>query len=153
MVKTLNERSLKVDNKSLGRYVDQRKHYSQMNDTEINGLFKRIKSVDEKKWKLSYHALDRFKGKKIQADLNDCLSAIHNSTIIEYKIDFNKRYQKFDERIVLRANALVNGCYNLNAVYSLTTNTIVTVWLNHVKDRHDTLKWEIYSADMKVFGI
>lgn len=132
-------------------YVGKRKHWSQMNTDEVQSIWKRLKSVQNEEWEMIDHALDRLHEKNIRATMQDIVSTIHNASIVEYKIDFSRG--KCDERVVLRAKAIVNRNYNLNAVYSLTNKRIVTVWINHIKDKHTTLDWNIYDKNMKVFGI
>lgn len=132
-------------------YSGKRKHGSQLTENEIKGIFKRLKSVNGSDWEMIDHALDRLHQKKIRATKEDIVSTIHNADIIEYKIDYSRG--GYDERVVLRAKAIVNRSYNLNAVYSLTNKRIITVWINHIKDKHATLDWSIYDKNMKVFGI
>lgn len=132
-------------------YVGKRKHWSQMTTDEVVGIFNRLKSVQNDEWEMIDHALDRLHEKKIQATKEDIVSTIYNANVVEYKIDSSRG--KCDERVVLRAKAIVNRDYNLNAVYSLTNKRIITVWINHIKDRHATLDWNIYDKNMKVFGI
>ena len=147
---------LKVISKSdVEKFVGNRKHVSQMSDAEINGLFERLKSVEAngKQWNISKHALDRISEKGINATYEDVVSSIHNSTIVEYKIDQAKFGNTPDERVVIRAKSIVNRSYNLNVVYSLTNRKVITVWVNHIKDRHSTLDWSIYNKDMVVFGV
>lgn len=135
----------------MGEYNGQRKHISQMEKFEIDGLFKRLKNVN--RWGIIGHALDRLREKRINAKYEDIVSVINNSSIVEYKIDYNSVANRYEERVILRANAIVNGQYNMHVVYSLTREKIITVWLNHVNDFHATLDWNIYNADMKVFGV
>lgn len=135
----------------LARYAGKRKHATQLKEHEKTGIWKRLKGVQEWEWEMSPHALTRLKEKNIRASRQDVISAIHNAHIIEYKIDRNRRFKNYDERVVLRSKAVVQGGYNLNAVYSLTNKCIVSVWLNHVNDRHATLDWSIYDKNMKVF--
>lgn len=134
------------------RYVGKRKHGSQLSNLEENGLWKRLKNVEEWEWEIIEHALDRLKQKGIQANRQDIISTIHNATLIEYKIDRDDKRQP-DERVVLRSKAIVNRNYNLHAVYSLTNKRIISVWMNKIDDRHATLKWDLYDKNMKVFGI
>jgi hypothetical protein len=119
---------------------------------EENGLWKRLKKVEEWEWEIIDHALDRLKQKGIQANRQDILSTIHNATLIEYKIDRDDKRQP-DERVVLRSKVTVNRHYNLHAVYSLTNKRIISVWMNKIDDRHRTLNWDLYDKTMKVFGI
>lgn len=134
----------------LSQYIGKRKHGSQLQQEETDIISNRLKSFDN--WYMSGHALDRIIEKGIKATYDDVVSTIDNATIIEYKIDYNERSNRCDERVLLRANAVVNEVYNLNAVYSITRGVVVTVWINHINDKHDTLDWSIYDADMKVFG-
>lgn len=137
------------------KFVGNRKHVSQMTEKEINGLFNRLKSVEKsgKRWSVSGHTFDRISQKGINATYEDVVSAIHNATLIEYKIDQAKFSDGVDERVVLRSKEVVNKSYNLNVVYSLTNRKVITVWINHIKDKHATLNWDIYNKDMKVFGV
>ena len=132
--------------------IGKRKHISQMNKQEQAVIWKRLNSVQEFEWEMVGHALDRLKEKKIRATRQDIVSTIYNANIIEYRIVLNKRTGKPDERVILRSKSIVNGKFNLHAVYSLTNKKIVTVWINHIKDHHATLDWSLYSADMQVVG-
>lgn len=132
--------------------IGKRKHISQMTNAEQAVIWKRLNNVQEHEWRLLPHALDRLEEKNINANKQDIISTIYNSNIIEYRIVHIKKYNSIDERVILRSKAIVNGSFNLNVVFSLTHKCIVTVWNNHVKDKHDTLNWNIYSSDMKVVG-
>lgn len=139
----------------MAKYIGKRKHCSQMTQEEIKGLFLRLKSVEENglRWGMAGHALDRIHEKGINADYWDIVSSVWNSEMIEYKIDENKRTGKPEERVVIRSRAVANRSYNLNAVFSITQRRIVTVWLNHINDRHSTLDWSIYDEKMPVFNV
>lgn len=134
----------------LSNYIGKRKYCSQMTTEEMNIIWSKFKNVDT--WGISAHALDRLKEKGIKATYEDIVSMIENSEIVEYKIDYEKKINRCEERVVLVSNAVVNGCYRLKAVFNFGRQDIVTVWINHVNDFHDTLDWSIYDADMKVFG-
>lgn len=136
-------------------YIGKRKHSSHMTESEVSGIFKRLKSVEESglKWRMAGHTLDRLTQKGIEADYSDIVSTIHNASIIEYKVDANKFTGEPEERVVLRSKAVVNRRYNLHAVYSLTERRIITVWINHVKDKHATLDWNLYTKEMPVFNV
>lgn len=133
--------------------IGRRKHVSQMTAREQSVIWKRLKDVQEYEWELIPHALDRLEEKGIRASKQDVISTIYNSSIIEYRIVHNSKVENgIDERVILRSKSVVNDRYNLNVVFSLTTKRIITVWKNHVKDRHKTLDWSIYSSDMEVLG-
>ena len=135
-------------------YVGKRKHVSQMCDKDINSLFKRLKNVERngQTWRMTGHTLKRMDEKGIQVSFEDIVSMIHNADIVEYKIDDNRFSGKPDERVVLVSKFVVNRCYRLKVVYSLTDRRIITVWTNHVKDNHKTLDWSLYTQDMPVYN-
>lgn len=135
----------------MSKYVGKRKHSSQMSQKELDSLYSRLRSVE--KWELTRHALDRIEEKGINATYDDIASTVYHCDIIEYKIDYNVRINRCEERVVVRSRAVTNGEYNLNVVYNLHSNKVITVWLNHINDRHATLDWSLYDPDMKVFGV
>lgn len=151
MLRTENHSSLVEKQLEMSKYIGQRKHGSSIAKLEMDSLWERLREVD--KWDISPHALDRLTEKGINATYEDIVSTIHNAILIEYKIDYLKNINRCDERIVLRSNAIVNFNYNLHVVYSLVQKKVITVWMNHKKDLHKTLDWNLYSEDMKVFGI
>lgn len=133
----------------MSKYIGKRKHVSQMKESESYTIWKRLKGV--KKWEFSEHALDRLKEKGIKATYDDIISMIGNAELIEYKIDYNRSINRCDERVVLRSKSIINKRYNIHVVYNLSRESIVTVWMNHVRDRHHTLDWSIYDENLKVF--
>lgn len=134
----------------MSKYIGRRKHRSQLTQQEIDSISKRLEEVEN--WNFAGHALERLEEKGIEATREDIISTIYNSTIIEYKIDYNDRRNRCEERVVVRSNAIVNREYNLNVVYNITNQTVITVWNNHINDLHQTLDWSIYDENMKVFG-
>lgn len=160
-MKTLKDISLlekkakeyKLGNAHLAKYNGRRKHIKQMSKKESDGLYKRLKEIGSDEWKLTGHAMDRIKEKKIKATMKDIVSTLSYGNIVEYKIDYNPYHKTYEERVVFRGKARVNKCNNLNVVYNLTTKKINTVWLNDIDDSHHTLNWNLYSADLEVSGI
>jgi hypothetical protein len=136
--------------KDLGRFCGNRKHYSQMSDFETKKIDRKLKRFED--WEILKHAKDRLKEKNIGCKYDDIVSTIYNCDIIEYKIDYNKFKECYEERVVVRGRSLVNGSYNLNVVFNITTGSVVTVWVNHVKDNHKTLDFSIYNKRMRVFA-
>lgn len=134
----------------MSKYAGKRKHSSFLSKEEENIIWDRLKSI--KDWDFTRHALDRIEQKGIRATKEDIISVINNGSIVEYKIDYIERINRCEERVVLSSNAIVNDCYRLKVVYSLSRQTVVTVWINHVNDFHATLDWTQYTRDMKVFG-
>ena len=140
--------------KGLKRYAGKRKYVSQMSQHEINGLSDRLKRLSSNgDLQFTTHTFDRMNEKGIIATQKDIISMIRNSSIVEYKIDKDPVEDRYVERLVVSSKAVVNKHYRLKVVFNLTNRTVVTVWLNHVKDNHKTLDWTLYDKNMKVFGI
>ena len=135
--------------KEMSKYIGMRKHSLQLTNIEREAIDKKLKDISS--WTMTRHATDRLAEKGIKATYDDIVSTVHNHEIIEYKIDYNDRLNRCQERVVVRSKARTNKNYNLNIVFNITDKKIVTVWLNHIKDRHATLDWSIYNEDMKVF--
>lgn len=131
--------------------VEKRKHVSQMSVQEKDFIWKRLKGVKETDWKVVDHALERIGEKGIRVTIKDLVTTIYNAELIEYKtID---KWNGVQERVVLRSKSVVNRNFNIHVVYNLTEKCIVTVWMNRIKDRHKTLDWSIYDAELKVLGV
>lgn len=133
--------------------VNQRKHESQMSTKEKKNIKKRLKS--NLKWEVNNHTLKRISEKNIGASIPKVISQIKDCKIIEYKIDKVKLGDEsfYDERVLIRGNEIIirgKDKYQLNVVFSLTTRSLVTVWLNHVEDTHKTLDWDLYNGNMIV---
>lgn len=152
MFKTVSK--LVEEQMEMSKYIGKRKHRSQLQQEEIDRIFSKLKSVEEngERWRIRTHALDRMEQKGIKATYEDLVTTIHNAEIIEYKMDYSYDINRCDERVVLRANTIVNDYYNLNVVYSLSEKRIITVWINDINDSHSTLDWSLYDENMKVFG-
>lgn len=133
--------------------VNQRKHVDQMTTKEKKNIKKRLKS--NLKWSVNNHTRERISEKNIGVTIPKIISQLKDCKIIEYKI--NKLKLKgdyiYDERVLVRGNEVVirkNEKYQLNVVVSLTTKSLVTVWLNHVEDTHVTLNWDLYNGNMVI---
>lgn len=131
------------------KYAGRRKHGSQLSLYEKEILRNRLMSVDKNEWGISSHAMYRLKCKRIMASLEDIVSIIPSSDIIEYGITFDGE-NSYEERVVLRSKKIFNYTYNLSATFSLTNKRIITVWLNGIYDTHKSLKWNKYDPSLKV---
>lgn len=146
----LKKRSKFVDRQlEMSKYDGKRIHSSQIHHVKIDELWARLKDV--KSWTVCDHTTKRIRDKGIKVTYEDIVSTLLNSVIVEYKIDYDKRINRCEERIVVRSNAIVNRSYNLNVVFNLSRKEVVTVWINHVRDLHETLDWSIYTSDLKIF--
>ena len=128
-------------------YRGKKKHAKQMSKHEIDCIFKKLKSV--KKWEIHSHTFRRIKEKGIDVTYDDVVSTIYNSKLIEYHIAKLSNGEK-DYRVLLRGNKSVNGNNNVNFVYSLTRELIVSSWLNDISDKHSTLDWNDYDERLKI---
>lgn len=135
------------------RFAGQRKYQAQMSDFEKKGLLNRLEKVNPKLWRPTYHCIDRLQEKGIEVDRQFMIDMIKDSDVVEYRIVMNERTNRIDERVILSSKSVTKRNHRVKVVYSLTSKSIITAWTNHVKDTHETLDWNLYSEDMKVFGI
>ena len=143
-----NTNNIRTSNIATGLKVEKRKHYSQMNTSEIKSLYAKLLSVTTKNWRMSDHAEERLVQKRIDASRSRIVDVINHCEIIEYKTVDNGRYTC--ERVIVRDNTLINKNYNLNVVFDVTRGVVISVWLNHVKDRHSTLDMLIYDRELQI---
>ena len=143
-----NTNNIRTSNIATGLKVEKRKHYSQMNTSEIKSLYAKLLSVTTKNWRMSYHAEERLVQKRIDASRSRIVDVINHCEIIEYKTVDNGRYTC--ERVIVRDNTLINKNYNLNVVFDVTRGVVISVWLNHIKDRHSTLDMLIYDRELQI---
>ena len=143
-----NTNNIRTSNIATGLKVEKRKHYSQMNTSEIKSLYAKLLSVTTKNWRMSYHAEERLVQKRIDASRSRIVDVINHCEIIEYKTVDNGRYTY--ERVIVRDTTLINKNYNLNVVFDVTRGVVISVWLNHVKDRHSTLDMLIYDRELQI---
>lgn len=143
-----NTNNIRTSNIATGLKVEKRKHYSQMNTSEIKSLYAKLLSVTTKNWRMSYHAEERLVQKRIDASRSRIVDVINHCEIIEYKTVDNGRYTC--ERVIVRDTNLINKNYNLNVVFDVTRGVVISVWLNHIKDRHSTLDMLIYDRELQI---
>ena len=87
-----NTNNIRTSNIATGLKVEKRKHYSQMNTSEIKSLYAKLLSVTTKNWRMSYHAEERLVQKRIDASRSRIVDVINHCEIIEYKTVDNGRY-------------------------------------------------------------
>lgn len=143
-----NTNNIRTSTIATGVKVEKRKHYSQMNTSEIKSLYAKLLSVTTKNWRMSDHAEERIVQKRIDASRSRIVDVINHCEIIEYKTVDNGRYTC--ERIIVRDTTLTNKNYNLNVVFDVTRGVVISVWLNHIKDRHSTLDMLIYDRELQI---
>ena len=130
-----------------------RKNFKDMEIEELIYVKKKIKNIDTKKTSMTYHAL-----KKNLLSLKEIKEMIKNNNFDI--IDFNYHTDIKVERVLLRSKKtyliedMVGNnieCY-CKIVLELTTNTIVTLWMNNVCDEENkqrTLKTK-YNSNFNI---
>ena len=130
-----------------------RKNFKDMEIEELIYVKKKIKNIDTKKTSMTYHALE-----KNLLSLKEIKEMIKNNNFDI--IDFNYHTDTKVERVLLRSkfvypveniNGNIEKCY-CKIVLELTTNTIVTLWMNNVCDEENkqrTLKTK-YNSNFNI---
>ena len=130
-----------------------RKNFKDMEIEELVYVKKKIKNIDTKKTSMTYHALE-----KNLLSLKEIKEIIKNNNFDI--IDFNYHTDIKVERVLLRSKKTYQiedivgnniECY-CKIVLELTTNTIVTLWMNNVCDEENkqrTLKTK-YNSNFNI---
>ena len=130
-----------------------RKNFKDMEIEELIYIKKKIKNIDTKKTSMTYHALE-----KNLLSLKEIKEMIKNNNFDI--IDFNYHTDIKVERVLLRSKKtyLIEDrvgnnieCY-CKIVLELTTNTIVTLWMNNINDeerKQRTLKTK-YNSNFNI---
>ena len=130
-----------------------RKNFKDMEIEELIYIKKKIKNIDTKKTSMTYHALV-----KNLLSLKEIKEMIKNNNFDI--IDFNYHTDIKVERVLLRSkktylieDIIGNNieCY-CKIVLELTTNTIVTLWMNNIDDEENkqrTLKTK-YNSNFNI---
>lgn len=130
-----------------------RKNFKDMEIEELIYIKKKIKNIDTKKTSMTYHALE-----KNLLSLKEIKEIIKNNNFDI--IDFNYHTDIKAERVLLRSKKtyLIEDIIGNNVecyckiVLELTTNTIVTLWMNNVCDEENkqrTLKTK-YNSNFNI---
>ena len=130
------------------RKVEKRKFVSQMSAKEKLQLHSKLNDVPLNNWKLTDHCLDMLDERNIYAFRKDILEVLNHYELIEYKQVHS--YNDMRERIIVRDLNKTVGSYNLNVVFDITNESVISVWLNHFEDRHATLDLGNYDAGLKI---
>lgn len=130
-----------------------RKNFKDMEIEELIYIKKKIKNIDTQKTFMTYHALE-----KNLLSLKEIKEMINNNNFDI--IDFNYHTDIKIERVLLRSkktylmeDIIGNNieCY-CKIVLELTTNTIVTLWMNNINDeerKQRTLKTK-YNSNFNI---
>lgn len=134
-----------------------RKHFTQMNEQELEIVENKIKSSvngDVNSVNIVPHAFDNlFKRLRKGRDINTYKIMLAQTLIDFTPIEFKRIYNGVnlvEERSVLRGNRLVNE-ESIVLVYSITHRKIITVWINSLNDMHSTLDTNLYDSEMVIY--
>ncbi|AIX12554.1 hypothetical protein WRP3_051 [Lactococcus phage WRP3] len=134
-----------------------RKHFTQMNEQELEIVKNKIKSSvngDVNSVNIVPHAFDNlFKRLRKGRDINTYKIMLAQTLIDFTPIEFKRIYNGVnlvEERSVLRGNRLVNE-ESIVLVYSITHRKIITVWINSLNDMHSTLDTNLYDSEMVIY--
>ena len=134
-----------------------RKHFTQMNEQELEIMKNKIKSSvngDVNSVNIVPHAFDNlFKRLRKGRDINTYKIMLAQTLIDFTPIEFKRIYNGVnlvEERSVLRGNRLVNE-ESIVLVYSITQRKIITVWINSLNDMHSTLDTNLYDSEMEIY--
>ncbi|AHC94140.1 hypothetical protein T548_0062 [Lactococcus phage phiL47] len=134
-----------------------RKHFTQMNEQELEIVKNKIKSSvngDVNSVNIVPHAFDNlFKRLRKGRDINTYKVMLAQTLIDFTPIEFKRIYNGVnlvEERSVLRGNRLVNE-ESIVLVYSITHRKIITVWINSLNDMHSTLDTNLYDSEMVIY--
>lgn len=134
-----------------------RKHFTQMNEQELEIVKNKIKSSvngDVNSVNIVPHAFDNlFKRLRKGRDINTYKIMLAQTLIDFTPIEFKRIYNGVnlvEERSVLRGNRLVNE-ESIVLVYSITQRKIITVWINSLNDMHSTLDTNLYDSEMVIY--
>ena len=134
-----------------------RKHFTQMNEQELEIVKNKIKSSvngDVNSVNIVPHAFDNlFKRLRKGRDINTYKAMLAQTLIDFTPIEFKRIYNGVnlvEERSVLRGNRLVNE-ESIVLVYSITQRKIITVWINSLNDMHSTLDTNLYDSEMVIY--
>lgn len=119
-----------------------RKHCSQMKESELTVVTKKVKDCPFEDWRVSSHLMERMIDKGINP--LEIAEAIMSFSVIEYKL-----YHEGEERVLIRGKESHED-YQVCVVLSVSKRRIVTAWKNHVKDNHSTVRMSEYDAHLVI---
>lgn len=134
--------------------TQQKKHQTQMTQEELDYLYRLLtKSMRQDSYYKILPKLERKMKTKIKIDIQDLLTVLNEAgqeNIIEYNETVTGKH--IERRLLIRSNTefMVNGDTpsHLCIVYAPDNKRFVTAYFNMVRDRHQTLREEIYNRDL-----
>ena len=131
----------------------EKKHYTQMSNEELTYLKNKLHNLNKRNLIISTHA--RNKNEFNDTDIKQLPFEVTNDMIIEFNRTEKRGY--IDKRVTVRSkkvydvkiNDKIEKC-NIIAVFSLTTNRVVTVFWNLTTDKHESINMSRYNKDLKI---
>ena len=119
-----------------------RKHFSQMKESELTVVTRKVKACPFEDWRVSGHLMERM----IEKGINplQIAEAIMSFSVIEYKI-----FHGGEERVLIRGTRSHEG-YQVCVVLNVSRRRIVTAWKNREDDNHSTIKMSEYDAHLVI---
>lgn len=136
--------------------MQQKKHQTQMTQEELGYLYRLLtKSMRQDSYYKILPKLEHKMKTKIKIDIQDLLTVLNEAeqeNIIEYNETIVGGFTQ--RRLLIRSTTefVVNGDTpsHLCIVYSPDSKRFVTAYFNMAKDRHRTLREEIYDKDLVI---
>lgn len=122
-----------------------KKHVSQMTGKEIKYLSNRFKSVPQHKWNFCKYSKERAISRGVDM-------AVFRSLWTDGfdLIEFHRPDGIDCGRILVRSKMTDKNDNQVCVVVNLKTNTIVTAYLNHRKNKHDNLVLSAYDRTLDI---
>ena len=129
-------------------------HFEKDAEVDLFNIRKnKLHNMNKRNLVISTHARD--KNEFNDADIKQLPFEVTNDMIIEFNRTEKRNF--IDKRVTVRSKKVydvkINGeiekC-NLIAVFSLTTNRVVTVFWNLASDTHESINMSRYNKDLKI---
>lgn len=126
-----------------------RKLYTQMNKLELNYLKEQLNKINS--FETTFHADDKF----YELELNTYyIKKLLGKFEIDNIIEYNTGRNGAERRVVVEDHTPIK-CDNGKIVYAsysidLDTGFIITVWVNLITDKHETVDMSYYNENLKI---
>lgn len=124
-----------------------KKHSTQFSNKEHNYLLNRFRSIPRGDWSFSKYSKKRAIERGVDLQVLNTIWT-QGFDIIEYHFHEEAR----DNRILLRSICTDKNDNQVCAVFSLSTKTITTIYLNKRTNKHFNLVWSEYDENLDVLA-
>lgn len=136
-------------------YGQQKKHFSQFSEVELDFLKNSLRNIDLNSITASRH----LKSKNIKFDIEDIFDTLQSANLDEMIIEYNQTPKKdiLDKRVLVRSakaydvyiDNKIEKC-NLCFVISILTCEIITAYYNRAEDNHTSIDMRRYNCNLKI---